>query len=556
MRAWLFSSPRNSRAAVIVLLLLISLATASLLALHAYYSDASQRATAERVLRDYSSLVADEVIRRSAADIGYYGYYQLIGAVQREVQQGRRLSVANRAALVSSQDTRLKRAAGLAKVFFEMDPTTEGLTIASDVPIDEATGWLAKNLPRAAAQHSEAGYQVLNARIANAPRTFVAATTRAPGGRERIAGFEVDLPALSQWFGAALNRQPLVPPSLGQGRVTNAYVYVRIRDQAGVERFRMGEEASPNLAITKPFGDAYQGILSGFTVEASLQSNVAGQIVIGGLPRSRLPFYRGLLAFNALLIVTAILQLRREMALHKLRDEFVSSVSHELRTPLTQIRMFAETLLLDRIRSDDERRTSLEIIDREARRLTQLVENVLQFSRAERKVDTLAKEERELAPLIQAIVTEFEAVVPAGQISFECRLRSGLIAKVDPDALRQVVINLLDNAVKYGGKSQRVIVGLEARDCAAVLFVDDEGHGIPSADRKRIFERFQRLERDRRSATAGTGIGLAVVKDLVIHHDGRCSVMTGERGGARFVVELPLSKAEEFGLQKQPEGVL
>jgi signal transduction histidine kinase len=543
---------------VIVLLLLVSLATASLLALHAYYSDASQRATAERVLRDYSSLVADEVIRRSAADIGYYGYYQLIGAVQREVQQGRRPSVANRAALVSPEDTRLKRAAGLAKDFFEMDPTTGGLTITSDVPIDEpgAGAWLRNNLPRIAAQHNEAGYEVLNARIANAPRTFVAAATRGPGGQARIAGFEVDLPALSQWFGTALNRQPLVPPSLGQGRVTNGFIYVSIRDQAGVERFRMGEEASANLVVTKPFGDAYQGCFSGFIVEASIQPNVAGQIVIGGLPRSRLPFYRGLLAFNALLIVTAILQLRREMALQKLRDEFVSSVSHELRTPLTQIRMFAETLLLDRIRSDDERRTSLEIIDREARRLTQLVENVLQFSRAERKVDTLAKEKRELTPLIQAIVTEFEAVVPAGQISFECRLRSGLMAKVDPDALRQVVINLLDNAVKYGGKSQRIIVGLEAREGAAVFFVDDEGPGIPSADRKRIFERFQRLERDRRSATAGTGIGLAVVRDLVIRHGGVCSVIAGERGGARFVVELPLSKAEEFAVQKQLEGAL
>lgn len=549
----MFSSPRKWRAALIVLLLLISLATASVLALHAYYSDASQRATAERVLRDYSSLVGDEVIRRSAADIGYYGYYQLISAVLRDVQQGRRLS---RTALVTSQDPRLKRAAGLAKVFFEMDLATEGLTLSSDVPIDEAAEWLKENLRRVATQHSDSGYQVLNAQIANAPRTFVAATTRSPGGRERIAGFEVDLPALSQWFESALNRQPLVPPSLGRGRVTNAYVYVSIRDHAGVERFRMGNELSPRLAVTKPFADAYQGIFSGFTVEASLQPDVAGQIVIGGLPRSRLPFFRGLLAFNALLIVTAILQLRRELRLQQLRDEFVSSVSHELRTPLTQIRMFAETLLLDRIRSDEERRRSLEIIDREARRLTQLVENVLQFSRAERKVDMLTKEERDLAPMIQEIVEDFESVVPSGQVTFECRLQSGLSAKVDPDAVRQIVINLLDNALKYGNEAQRVIVGLEAREGAAVLFVDDEGPGIPPGDRKRVFERFQRLERDRRSATAGTGIGLAVVKDLVIRHGGRCSVTTGERGGARFMVELPLCSATALAVPKQTEGVL
>jgi signal transduction histidine kinase len=130
-------------------------------------------------------------------------------------------------------------------------------------------------------------------------------------------------------------------------------------------------------------------------------------------------------------------------------------------------------------------------------------------------------------------------------------LSFGLAANVDPDALRQIVINLLDNAVKYGRKKQRIILGLEARDGMACLFVDDEGPGVPVADRKRIFERFQRLERDRQSAIAGTGIGLSVVHDLVARHGGQCSVTAGDRGGAKFVVELPFSKGEES--RKQPE---
>jgi len=287
-------------------------------------------------------------------------------------------------------------------------------------------------------------------------------------------------------------------------------------------------------------------------VEASIYPQVARQIVIGGLPRSRLPFFLGLLALNAGLIVTAILQLRREMALQQLRDEFVSSVSHELRTPLTQIRMFAETLLLDRIRSTEERRRSLEIIDREARRLTQLVENVLQFSRAERKIDSLAKQQLELAPLIQEIVDDFESVAP-DRTRFETRLVSGLTVSADPDALRQIVLNLLDNAVKYGPKQQLIITGLEARDGMAYFFVDDEGPGIPPADRKRVFEHFQRLERDRTSAIAGTGIGLSVVEDLVTRHGGRCSVTTGDRSGAKFIVELPLSAPEQRVPKEQPE---
>jgi signal transduction histidine kinase len=245
------------------------------------------------------------------------------------------------------------------------------------------------------------------------------------------------------------------------------------------------------------------------------------------------------------LIVTAILQLRREMALQRLRDEFVASVSHELRTPLTQIRMFTETLLLDRIRSNDEQRRSLEIIDREARRLGQLVENVLQFSRSERKIASLAKSRQELAPLLSEIVDDFESSMNGTPVHIEPRLASGVSAEVDCDAIRQIVLNLLDNAVKYGPKHQLIVLGLEVQDSKAVLFVEDEGPGIPEGERERVFERFQRLERDCQSATAGTGIGLSVVRDLVLRHGGRCHVANGKRTGARLVVELPLAPPPE-----------
>ncbi len=531
---------RRTRTALIVLLLLVSLATASLIVLQAQYANASQRATVESVLHDYSSLVADEVIRRSSAEIAYYGYYPLVGTVLHEIQSSGELPAAIKTTLLSAEDLRVKRAAGLAKSYFEMDRSTGKLRFFNDAAPDEVAAWLRESLVRSLNQRNDTAYQVLNAQIGGVPRTFVAGSTRGSRGQEIVAGFEVDLPALTPWFATALNRQPLVPSSLGHGQVTNKFLHVIIRDGGGVERFRLGEQSAPKLIVTKPFGDTYQGVFLGFTVEAAIDPQISQKIVIGGLPRSRLPFFLGLLALNAGLIVTAILQLRREMALQQLRDEFVSSVSHELRTPLTQIRMFTETLMLDRIRSTEEHRRSLEIIDREARRLTQLVENVLQFSRMERKIDSLSKEKRDLAPLIQEIAEDFESVMNGSGAQIELRLAPGLTANVDPHALRQIVINLLDNAVKYGRKKQQVILGLENGDGMACLYVDDQGPGVPVADRKRIFERFQRLERDRQSAIAGTGIGLSVVHDLVICHGGRCSVTTSDRGGARFVVELPL----------------
>lgn len=538
---------------MIVTLLLVSLVTASFLALQAYFSDVYHRVTAEGVLHDYSSLVADEVIRRSTAEIGYYGYYPMVQVIRNQLEKSGDLSQI-KAILLTTQDAQLKRSTALAKGFFQMDLPQGPLVFVSQQSEDDVSAWLRQNLPKIPIQKEGLGIQVFNTQIGNSPRTFVALSTRGPQGNNTAGGFEVELAALTPWFAAALNRQPLVPPSLGHGQVTNAFVDVSVRDQSGTERYRMGEQSS-TLAATKPFGDTYQRIFSGFTVEAAIDPQVSRQILIGGLPRSRLPFFLGLLALNAGLIATAILQLRREMALQKLRDEFVSSVSHELRTPLTQIRMFTETLLLDRVRSDEERRRSLEIIDREARRLTQLVENVLQFSRAERKIDSLSKEKRELAPLIQEIMEDFESVIPGDETRFECRLAFGLSANVDPDAFRQIVINLLDNAVKYGRKSQQVIVGLEASDGMARFSIDDEGPGIPAGDRKRVFERFQRLERDRQSATAGTGIGLSVVKDLVDRHGGRCWVTAGERGGAKFIVELPRSTTEESGLKKPAENL-
>ena len=537
---------------MIVVLLLISLAIASVLALQAHYSDVYHRTTAEGVLRDYSSLVVDEVIRRSAAEIGYYGYYPLVQAVRHQLEQSDDLTQIT-ATLLKTQDEQLKRASGLAKYYFQIDLQTGRVAFAGERPGDDIATWLRQNLQQVPMQKSGPGFQLFNTQIGGTGRTFAAIAATGPRDKKTVAGFEVNLAALTPWFASVLNRQPLVPPSLGHGQVTNAFVHVSIRDQSGVERYRLGDDQVFPLAVKKSFGESYQGVFSGFTVEAAIDPRVSRQIVIGGLPRSRLPFFLGLLALNAGLIVTAILQLRREMALQKLRDEFVSSVSHELRTPLTQIRMFTETLLLDRVRSDEERRRSLEIIDREARRLAQLVENVLQFSRMERKIGSLSRQKRELAPLIQEIVEDFESVVPNDQTRFECHVAFGLTADIDADAFRQIVINLLDNAVKYGRKYQQVMVGLEARNGMACFSVDDEGPGVPAAERKRIFERFQRLERDRQSATAGTGIGLSVVKDLVGRHGGHCWATEGDRGGAKFVVELPLATADERVLKSQAE---
>src|SRR5262249_55964658 len=126
--------------------------------------------------------------------------------------------------------------------------------------------------------------------------------------------------------------------------------------------------------------------LGDLRLSVALRPSAAERLIIGGLPPNRVPLLVGLLVLTTGLVIVALVQLRRERELVRLRADFISGVSHELRTPVSQIRMFGETLLLDRVRSPEERRRSLSIIVQESQRLTRLIDNVLQFSRSDRDV--------------------------------------------------------------------------------------------------------------------------------------------------------------------------
>src|SRR5215469_6725002 len=179
MTVSLFWRSRNSRTTVIVTLLLISLVTASFLALQAYFTDVYHRTTAEGVLHDYSSLVADEVIRRSTAEIGYYGYYPIVQVVRRQLERSEDLTQIT-TVLLASQDAALKRTSGLAKYYFQMDLPAGRVVFVGEQPGDDGTAWLQQNLPRIPVPKSGPGFQVYNVQIGGSPRTFVAISTQGP----------------------------------------------------------------------------------------------------------------------------------------------------------------------------------------------------------------------------------------------------------------------------------------------------------------------------------------------------------------------------------------
>lgn len=331
----------------------------------------------------------------------------------------------------------------------------------------------------------------------------------------------------------------VLPPNVTRGLPNDSLFSVVVRDAAG------GTVASSRNRFESDYAayhvlDAFGGV----ETRVTLRPDIAELVFPEGLPRSNLPLVIASLTLALALVFGGALLLRREDELQRLRTDFIASVSHELRTPLAQLRMFAETLLLGRVRNEAERTRSLEIIDQEARRLSHLVENILQFSRAERQAVVLSRVEQPVAALLRETVEIFQPVARARQVTVTAALAEDAVARVDAAALRQIVLNLLDNAVKYGPAGQAVHVALKCVGDGVRISVEDEGPGIPASDRVRIWKAFQRLERDVNSAVAGSGIGLAVVCELVMAHEGRAWVETPESGrGARFVIELPRSGA-------------
>jgi signal transduction histidine kinase len=268
--------------------------------------------------------------------------------------------------------------------------------------------------------------------------------------------------------------------------------------------------------------------------------------VIGGLPSSKLPLILGLLILTLGLGAAALFQLRRERQLARLRDDFISGVSHELRTPLAQIRVFAELQEAGKLRSDIDRARAISVINRESQRLTHLVENFLRFARLRRTGGAgFVTESIDVSDALADLLEAFRPLASARRMRIDLAIEPRLAVVANRDALNQVLVNLLDNAVKYGPAGQTIRVRAGRRDATAYISIEDQGPGVPVADRRRIWEPYVRLERELDSRLPGTGIGLAIVAQLTALHGGDVRVEDAEGGGARFVVELPAAAEVE-----------
>jgi PAS domain S-box-containing protein len=236
-----------------------------------------------------------------------------------------------------------------------------------------------------------------------------------------------------------------------------------------------------------------------------------------------------------------------ERVVEQMKSEFVSAVSHELRSPLTSIYGFAETLLRDDVQfGDDERRTFVRYIASESERLTTIVDTLLSVARLESGEVLLQLAPTDVGSVVSEVVRAVEATLGGNGHRFIADIEEGpLEAEADREKLRQVLSILLDNAVRYSPSGGRVRVAARLVDDAVEVRVEDEGIGIPAAERQHIFRKFYRGDGGGRMVGSGnTGLGLFIAEGLVTAMGGRIWVDSREGEGSTFAFELPVTRTE------------
>ena len=316
-----------------------------------------------------------------------------------------------------------------------------------------------------------------------------------------------------------------------------------------------GRVISVNPAVEKAFGAAKKDVEGRFFLEAIRNKDMAeliaqtlkkgepvSQEVVLLYPQNRVfeanatPIFDGQAVNGCLVVVHDITEMRR---LETVRKDFVANVSHELKTPLTSIKGFVETLLEGAVDDKENNRNFLKIVQEHTARLESLVNDLLALSSLESKEIALEKGYFGLARELREVIPGFMSQAKKMNITIKLELPEDVLVHGDEGRIRQVFINLIDNAIKFNRENGTIMIYSENTDNGIKVIVADTGIGIPVKDIPRIFERFYRVDKARSREIGGTGLGLSIVKHIVELHGGRVGVESTEGLGSKFWFYLP-----------------
>ncbi|HEU4767772.1 MAG TPA: HAMP domain-containing sensor histidine kinase, partial [Pyrinomonadaceae bacterium] len=241
-------------------------------------------------------------------------------------------------------------------------------------------------------------------------------------------------------------------------------------------------------------------------------------------------------------LVLTYRSVNKQFALARLKSDFVSNVSHELRTPLALIRLYAETLELGRITTQEKKLEYYSIVRKESERLTALINNILDFSRIEAGRKEYDFRETDIAELVRNTLDSYRYQIEQQGFALEEEIDPGIPpVRVDREAIARALVNLVNNALKYSDRNKFLGVRLYRSDSVLKLEVVDRGIGIERNEQDRIFEKFYRTCDPLVHNTKGSGLGLSLVQHITHAHGGEVEVESAPGRGSKFTLTLPLA---------------
>ena len=354
-----------------------------------------------------------------------------------------------------------------------------------------------------------------------------------------LAGFVYDSDYLrNDFFPHALNE---VLPSQDQADMSHPQTAIMVRgekDPSPLAASAYWDGGAPE--VERPFESVFPGLILGIKLRGTTIADISNHVV-----RTSFLIFGALSLLMGAGMYLTYRNVARELALAKLKSDFVSNVSHELRTPLALIRLYAETLELGRLSNPGKCQEYYEIIRKESERLTSLINNILDFSRIESGKKEYSFRETDVADLVRSTLESYRFEIEQNGFQFEQKIDDDLPQVwVDREAIARSLLNLVNNAVKYSATEKYLGVNLYRHNGGVNLEVVDHGIGIPSKEQAKIFEKFYRACDPLVHNTKGSGLGLSLVRHIVQAHGGEVAVQSEPGQGSTFIITLPVEHSE------------